>query len=102
MESQIRKWAQSSKIAFKKHTLLRMHQRSITAREIQQALICCDLVSEYPDDRPLPSFLVLGYTEKGRPLHVVVAVDVAEPMLWIITVYEPDGTRWNKALKGRK
>ncbi len=94
--------AQSDHIAFKRHTLLRMHQRVISADEVKEALSKPVLVEDYPDDNPLPSVLVLGYTLKGRPIHAVIAMEEKEPLVWVITVYEPAVDQWEKDFLKRK
>lgn len=99
---QIQDWAKQDHFAFKRHTLLRMFQRNITTDEVKQALEKCELIEDYPTDKPLPSGLVLGYTSKKRPLHLVVALEEEKKIVWVITVYEPDLTSWKKDLKERK
>jgi len=48
------------------------------------------------------SYLVLGNTSKNRYLHIVVAIDVNNFMLWIITVYEPNLSEWEIGFKKRR
>lgn len=55
---------------------------------------------QYPDDRPLPSALLLGYAG-GKPLHVVLARDAAGTCQ-IITVYHLDPAIWNDGFKTRR
>jgi hypothetical protein len=63
-------------------------------------MIAAEIIEEYAGDHPLPSALLLGMTQKQRPLHAVVAIDSADDgMLWVITVYEPDQQNWNSDLK---
>ncbi|MBT1076906.1 DUF4258 domain-containing protein [Geobacter grbiciae] len=94
--------AASDRIALKRHSILRMHQRRINADEVKEALLSCTLVEDYPSDRPLPSGLVLGRTSDGRVMHAVVAIDVVEPMLWVITVYEPSLSDWLEGFEQRR
>jgi hypothetical protein len=98
----IHKIAKKDKIAFKKHTVLRMHQRQISSAEVANILCMCELVEEYPNDFPLPSSLVMGYTEKRRPIHAVVAFNEEEDIIWVITVYEPTLEEWEKGFKVRR
>lgn len=100
----VAKLAKNDQIAFKRHTLLRMHQRSIIADEIKSVLSEPVLVENYPDDNPLPSALILGYTFHNRPIHAVIAMEEKEaPLVWLITVYEPSLDQWEKGfLKRRK
>ncbi|AJE03878.1 DUF4258 domain-containing protein [Geobacter pickeringii] len=100
--STIRSLAASDKMALKRHSILRMHQRRIAVDELKEALLFCELVEGYPTDRPLPSGLVLGHTAGGRTLHAVVAIDQDEQMLWIITVYEPTPADWEEGFTQRR
>ena len=70
--------------------------------EVKETLKNCRLIEDYPSDRPLPSSLVLGYTVLKRPLHLVVALEKKEMLVWVITVYEPDLIAWKDGFKERK
>ncbi len=94
--------AEKDRIAFKKHTVLRMRQRNISADEVKESLANGKIIEDYPEDRPLPSQLISGYTQQKRPIHTVVAVDREEKMLWIITVYEPNLEEWHEGFERRK
>ena len=94
--------AAEDRIALKKHTVLRMHQRAILSDEVKTALFNCEILEDYPQDYPLPSGLVLGYTNKKRPIHLVVALDEESRMIWVITVYEPDEKEWIDNYRIRK
>ena len=61
----------------------------------------CQIIAEYPEDQPLKSYLVLGFTKIKRPLHVVVALDEKEKYIWIISIYEPDSRNWDKTFVKR-
>jgi len=100
--NRIRELAFKDRLAFKKHTVLRMRQRKITADEVKETLQGCKIIEYYPEDRPLPSGLVLGYTENNRAVHAVVAADETEEMLWIITVYEPTILEWEEDFEKRR
>ena len=49
-------------------------------------MISGQVVETYEADEPLPSCLILGYTQNNRPIHAAIAPDEAEEMLWVITV----------------
>jgi hypothetical protein len=61
-----------------------------------------EIIEDYPEDKPYPSCLVLGRTAGGRPLHVVCAPAPTDRRLIIITVYQPDPTRWDPEFKRRR
>lgn len=56
---------------------------------------------DYPDDKPLPSKLILGFSN-GRPIHVVLAYDAANETGYVITAYVPDENLWNNNYKSRR
>ena len=51
-------------------------------------------IEDYPYDSPLPSILLNGKSTTNNPLHVVVAINIDEKFLIIITVYEPNPVKW--------
>ncbi len=59
------------------------------------------IIEEYPQDRPMRSFLTIGYTRTEEPLHIVIAVDNEDNMLWVITVYRPDPNEWESGFTRR-
>jgi len=102
----IRQFAAQDKIALKKHCILRhcilrMYQRNISANEVQEVLVSGDLIETYEEDRPLPSCLIMDES-KGRKIHLVVAVDLPDEMLWVVTVYEPSYEEWETDFRRRR
>ncbi len=98
----IKALAKKDRIFLKKHSILRMYERNILADDVKKALINGEIIEHYPDDRPLPSYLVLGYAENKRTIHTVVAVDTEEQLLWVITVYEPNLEEWEPGFQRRR
>lgn len=94
--------AENDRIAFKKHSILRMNQREISVDEVRDVFMQGEIIELYPEARPLPCCLMLGFGTEGNPLHVVVAVDDSERMLWVITVYRPLKEEWDETYKRRK
>ena len=68
-------------------------QDRITAHEIETALssLQAEIIEDYPNDPRGPSFLLLGFTEAGKPIHAVCALT---DVLVVVTLYRPDPTRW--------
>lgn len=66
----------------------------ISDQEVYEAICNCTVIETYSADKPYPSALVLGQTNAGRPLHIVSAFDEANDFAILITVYQPDPTRW--------
>lgn len=50
------------------------------------------ILEHYPDHRRGACCLVCGYTESGRPLHLVCTT-MQSPLI-LITVYEPKPPKW--------
>ena len=98
----INEYLKKGNINFKKHALVRIVERKISIQEVEEALLNCNLIESYSEDKPLPSYLVIGFTKNERPLHILVALDKIEGYIWIITVYEPDQTIWSNQMTKRK
>ncbi|MEW6529648.1 MAG: DUF4258 domain-containing protein [Thermodesulfobacteriota bacterium] len=60
-----------------------------------------EVVAEYLDDDPFPSYLLLGFV-RGRPLHVVVAVASQSRICYVVTAYDPDPLRWEPDFRTRR
>lgn len=90
----------AAQLVFRVHALQRMFQRGITADEVRQALVNGKTIEAYPNDQPYPSRLVLGW-RGPRPLHLVVADNMVGQETIIVTVYEPDVTRWELGFERR-
>jgi len=82
------------------HYRYRMKERNIKQSEVRQALLAGEIIEEVPDDEPLPSILVLGYTDTGKPLHIVISVD--DYRICLVTVYVPTLDIWETDYKTRK
>lgn len=78
-----------------------MAQRNISADEALLALQSGEVIEDYPNDLPFPSFLWRSQTPT-RVLHIVVADNVADRQRFIITLYEPDVVRWLADLRTRR
>ena len=78
---------------FTLHAGNRMTERGISVGEIEEALLSGDteVIEEYPEDPRSPSFLALGITGSGRPLHLQCTYP---PNVAIITAYEPNANEW--------
>ncbi|MBI2346018.1 MAG: DUF4258 domain-containing protein [Deltaproteobacteria bacterium] len=90
-----------SQLVFRLHAIQRMVERGITKADIRQVLETGEVIESYPDDKPYPSRLILGWMA-SRPLHVVVAEFVGTKDLIVVTVYEPDLVRWQPGFKQRR
>ena len=74
------------------HAHREMVEESIALDDVLDALASAEVLENYPEHRRGPCGLVVGYTSRGRPLHVVCTT--SQPVLIIITVYEPKAPKW--------
>jgi len=76
-----------------------MFERDISEIDIENTVKHGEVIEEYRDDKPYPSFLSLGLMEK--PLHVVFAKNEEDSEIIIITAYYPDKEKWDDDYKKR-
>jgi len=89
------------RIVFTGHAVKRMFERSISHAEVVEIVRRGEIIREYPDDQPFPSYLMLGSIRR-RPLHVVVAVESPRNTCYIVTVYGPDTDAWESDFRTRR
>jgi len=68
----------------------------ITDQEVYAAICGGEAIESYPEDKPYPSALIFGNTLHSRPLHILCAYDSEANQTIIITVYQPDASRWEQ------
>ena len=78
-----------------------MFERAIGQPEVIEVAKSGEVIAEYLDDEPFPSFLILGFV-RSRPLHVVVGVEDETGSCYIITAYDPDPALWEEDFKTRR
>lgn len=88
------------KLIFRVHALTRMAQRGFEPSDVRTVLTSGHVIEEYPDDRPYPSFLLLGWLGQ-RPVHIVAADNSEEGEIVVITVYQPDSAIWTDGFTRR-
>ena len=88
-------------LVFWVHAIQRMFQRRVSEEEVKQVVVAGETIETYPDDKPFPSQLMLGWIG-SRPVHVVVADNVLAQEAIIITVYQPEVEEWETGFKRRK
>jgi hypothetical protein len=87
-------------LIFRVHAIQRMFERRISKEDVRHVLATGEVIEEYPNDTPHPSRLILGW-RKSQPLHVVVADDPDLQQTIVITVYEPDPSKWDSSFRRR-
>ena len=90
----------AAKLVFRVHALQRMFERQISPDDVSAVIGSGETIEDYPQDKPYPSRLVLGW-RGGRPVHVVVAHNLSDNELIVITVYEPDAGLWDHNFRRR-
>lgn len=58
-------------------------------------------IADYPDDRPYPSSLILGFVG-ARPVHVVVARNPDDDACYVVTAYVPGRSLWSDDFRTRR
>ena len=85
---------------YRVHAIERMFQRDIYEHQVESVIENGEIIESYEDDKPYPSFLVLGWVE-DIALHVVYAHDEQGDTI-VITAYKPSPLKWENDLKTRK
>ena len=78
-----------------------MFERKISIKTVRAAIKAGETIEDYSAEMSEPSRLILGYQGR-RPCHVVVSKNSETEETTIITVYIPDGDKWNKAFRSRR
>jgi len=90
-----------NEIRFTGHALRRMFERELDRDGVVAVVRQGEVIARYPDDRPFPSQLLLGFA-KSRPVHVVVAQDLDSGVCFVVTAYQPDPAVWMSDFKTRR
>ncbi len=88
-------------LIFSHHALLRMYERKIGRLAVRHLADSGEVIENYPDDRPFPSRLVLGFP-LGRPLHAVLADGPKSGQNIVVTIYEPNLAEWEPGFRKRR
>ena len=89
---QIKSQAAAGLVRITRHAHEQMVEEEIRIDEVLQAIQRLEILEDYPEHRRGPCCLLSGSTNRGRPLHVVCTT--AQPVLVLITVYEPKPPKW--------
>jgi hypothetical protein len=79
----------------------KLRLRRIEVQEIEEALLKGVIIETYPEDPRGPSCLIMGFSSRKRPLHVLCG-NLDENKMLIITAYEPDPEEWEADWQTRK
>src|SRR5689334_19988312 len=81
------------------HAQQEMVEEEISLDEMLEALATAEILEHYPEHRRGACCLLTGQTNNGRPLHAVCTT--AQPLLILITAYEPKPPKWVTARQRR-
>ena len=97
----IRKAVSDKRVEFQKHAVRRMVEENLTLTGILEVVLNGEIIKNYPDDRPYPSVLIMGYNN-SRPIHVVCSYNYDSDKVHIITNYEPSSDYYESDFKTRR
>jgi hypothetical protein len=83
------------------HVNMRLQGRYIARQAILDAVDTYEVVEAYPQDKYLPSYLVLAHYG-GDPFHVLFATDIEGDNVRVVTVYRPSAGEWEADWKTRR
>ena len=86
----IRKRVRQGQFLLSKHATKRIDLRARTLADIRQVILSGEVVREYPDEKPYPEYLFLGYPRgTNDPCYVVVASN-DETIIVTVHDYDPE------------
>ena len=88
----IHKQVKNKHLRITQHAHQEMVEENIVLNEMLEVILSSNVLENYPEHRRGPCCLLSGLTNAGRPLHVVCTTE--QPVLIIITVYEPKPPKW--------
>ncbi|MGZ8822606.1 MAG: DUF4258 domain-containing protein [Thermoanaerobaculia bacterium] len=77
---------------------MRLERRHIARSDILDSVDTYQLVEAYPEDKYLPSYLIIA----ADAFHVLFAVDVLGDNVRIVTAYRPTWAEWMPDLRTRR
>lgn len=83
------------------HVNMRLAGRFIPREAILASVDTYELVEAYPDDKYLPSYLLLA-RHGSEAFHMLFAADVEGDNVRVVTSYHPDPQEWQPDMKTRR
>ena len=97
----IQRCLRERKVYWTYHVNMRLPGRYISREQILGAVDSYAIVEAYPEDKYLPSYLLLA-TSSAASFHALFAADVDGDNVRVITAYHPGTDEWESDLKTRK
>lgn len=95
----IRTQASEESIRVTQHAQQEMTEDEFTLDDVIEGIKTGNIIENYPEHKRGACCLINGLAEDGRPIHIVCTT--TQPMLIIITVYEPKPPKWIKPTQRR-
>jgi hypothetical protein len=99
----IHRLIRSGQYVYSRHAERERQADAIPVAELEEALLQCEVIEDYPTDPRGPSCLVLGFAG-ARPIHAVCAVKESPEEVLLITVYDPSRrpSQWTDGYRRRR
>ena len=97
----IQRCLRERKLSWTYHVNMRLAGRHISRDQILGAVDDYSVVEAYPDDKYLPSYLLLA-KPKGTAFHALFATDVEGDNVRVVTAYYPSADEWEPDLRTRR
>lgn len=78
-----------NEIIYSGHAVRRIFERALNKDAVKQVIQGGEVIADYLEDTPYPSYLMLGFDNEVA-IHVVASRDGVTGNYYVITVYEPD------------
>lgn len=92
---------QQNRIEWSAHALKRMLEKGISRAAVKRTIGEGEIIEDYSDDKPFPSALCHGIW-RNQVLHVVMAYDLDDQKIYVITAYWPDEEHFKNDFKTRR
>lgn len=93
MQDKLRGALKGGRVRWRSHAQQRMLERGILRSDVRDIIEHGQIIEEYLDASPYPSFLIFGLARQ-EPLHTLVAYSESDKRLYVITAYQPDGEHY--------
>ena len=89
------------RVVFSGHAIRQMFLRGLKKDDILKVVTDGEVIIDYPYDKPYSSSLILGFAG-NIPIHVFLAMNVAQRTGIVVTAYIPDKKLWTEDFKTRR
>ena len=99
MLPKIKKCFGNDRVLYTSHARKEMYEEEfgqIKEQEVFEAVLNGEVIEDYFDDKPYPSVLIYGNSNREKPLHIVCAYSNEDDTAIVVTVYQPDPCLWDE------